>query len=250
VALTTAEGRARLLRETWGHLPRRQRLRKLIRSGITGTPPVPLETERVDAIMALFAIIYALVAEIIDLVTDAHRRRRYVRCYGARAHGLSPKGIRLTYGVVEGDPTPSPLRAEPCLAYAISLRARNPIDPARDVLWREAAAPSSFAVRLDDGQTVRVPAGPIWFEAHRETARGASVERARQRLPPDLRGTVQELAFVPYDEALEDLLRPGDSVVLASELARVEDRSAPRVPLRHPAPAVLLAASPVVLHKM
>src|SRR5262249_27623998 len=114
VKLTTGAGRARLLRETWGYFPRREQLRKVIRSRIIGNAAVPPEPGPADALLGFFTMIHGVVAEIGDVVTDA-RLRRLVRCYGARLHGLSPKGIRPTYGVAEGEPAPSPLRGDACL---------------------------------------------------------------------------------------------------------------------------------------
>jgi len=255
VSLATEEGRARLVRETWGHFARRQRLARLVRRDLARKGPLPGDDEAgiyggLDVGLFFISVVYAVMAEIVDYFRSAHRRRRFLRCYGARSQGIAVRGLRPTYGAAEGDPTPSPLRGEACLAFAVILRSSASVDPSADVLWREAIAPRAFDVRLDDGSVVRVPAGPLRFEPDRAHALRASIERARQRLPPALRDDQRELAFVPFDEALEDVVRPGDRVVLTAAVERVEDRSTPRPSLRSPAQLALVASAPVVLRKM
>jgi hypothetical protein len=145
-------------------------------------------------------------------------------------------------GRVEGRPALSPLGREPCLAYGLALLTNRPAVGQRDVLWREAAT-VGFNVRLDDGGTVRVPRGRIRFEVDRHHAYYAPRSHAAEHLPGALGIRITgELDFIPFDEALEDVLRPGDRVELLGHVVLREDTTVERPFPRAPAPTVLVPA--------
>jgi hypothetical protein len=150
-------------------------------------------------------------------------------------------------GVAEGRPAPSPLGGAPCLAYGMALLTNRPAVASNDVLWREAAT-VGFTVRLDDSGLVRIPAGRVRFEVNRLRAYYAPRAQAAEHLPAGLGIQIAgEPDFVPFDAALEDILRPGDRVELLGAFELREDTSAQRPSPRAPAPTLLVPdGTPVV----
>jgi hypothetical protein len=153
-------------------------------------------------------------------------------------------------GRVEGKAAMSPIGREPCLAYALALLTNRPAIGRRDVLWREAAT-VGFSVRLDDGLLVRVPPGRLRFEVDRHHAYYAPRTQAAEHLPGALGIRITgELDFVPFDEALEDVLRPGDRVELLGRVELREDLTAERPFPRAPAPTVLVPTGTPVIRRL
>ena len=110
------------------------------------------------------------------------------------------------------------------------------------------ALTATATVRPDHLLTVQVPAGRIRLTSDRARSRRAAPKEARARLPGPLGVIVPgELPYVPFDEALEVVIRPGDRVVLLSATELREDPTAERSSLREPAATVLVATGTPVL---
>jgi hypothetical protein len=172
--------------------------------------------------------------------TGAVAPRDPPRPFGAPSVWLRQPRRVAGRGVAEGRVARSPLGREPCLAYGLALLVNRPAVPRRDVVWREGAT-IGFSIRLEDGALVRVPAGRVRFEVDRHRAYYAPRAQAANHLPGALGIRITgELDFVPFDEALEDVLRPGDRVELLGAVELREDRTAERPSPRAPAPTVLV----------
>lgn len=153
-------------------------------------------------------------------------------------------------GIAEGRTVLSPLGREPCVAYGLALVTNRPAVARRDVVWREAAT-LGFSVRLDDGALVRVPAGRVRFDVDRQRAYYAPRAQAAEYLPAGLGiQIIGEPDFIPFDKALEDVVRPGDRVEIVSRVELHEDRRAERPSPRDPAPTVLVPVGPVLLRRL
>jgi len=169
-------------------------------------------------------------------------------CGAPEASGWPRANDRL--GRAEGRPALSPLGREPCLAYGLALLTNRPAIGQRDVLWREAAT-VGFTVRLDHGGTVRIAPGRIRFEVDRHHAYYAPRSHAAEHLPGALGIRITgELDFIPFDEALEDVLRPGDRVELLCDVQMREDTTAERPFPRAPAPTVLVPVGIPILRRV
>lgn len=168
------------------------------------------------------------------------------------ASPVGPAGPRRSErrGRAEGRPGRSPLGREPCLAYGLALLTNRPAIGQRDVLWREAAT-FGFNVRLDQGGTVRIAPGRIRFEVDRHHAYYAPRSHASEHLPGALGIRITgELDFIPFDEALEDVVRPGDRVELLGTVELREDITAERASPRAPAPTVLVPVGIPILRRV
>jgi hypothetical protein len=160
-------------------------------------------------------------------------------CGAAGAALLGPRRSERR-GRAEGKTGRSPLGREPCLAYGLALLTNRPAIGQRDVLWREAAT-VGFSVRLDEGGTVRIAPGRIRFEVDRHHAYSAPRSQAAEHLPGALGIRITgELDFIPFDAALEQVVRPGDRVELLGTVELREDTTAPRPFPRAPAQTVLV----------
>jgi hypothetical protein len=264
VDLRQADGRALLRRAVWGSDEHQQRLRAAgsVRGLLRSFGPLALlallficfsATE--PAILGVLAVAVGFLGAVFGSVTYLYKRQE-------RREALRPQGVagRLALppagegparsGIAHGDPFQSPLGYEPCLAFEAWLRADNSQAKGADIVWRESGT-AGFFVRLDDGETVRIPAGPVrlWCDF---PGTPASEPAARQRLPPAL-GDDGDAALpcVPPAAAFEQLLRPGDRVTVLGpqeprEL-REDDDSAPRESLRAPARRVLVPVGTPVL---
>jgi len=170
-----------------------------------------------------------------------------LRPRGGPSGSRAPSARRGRRGVAEGRPVPSPLGGAPCLAYGMALLTNRPAVASQDVLWREAAT-VGFTVRLDDSGLVRVPPGRVRFEVNRLRAYYAPRAQAAEHLPGGLGIQIAgEPDFVPFDAALEDVLRPGDRVELLGAFELREDVTAKRTSPRAPAPTLLVpGGTPVV----
>src|SRR5581483_12168806 len=164
-------------------------------------------------------VVGTLSSGLVGLATYLRRerqRRQALRPYGApSAPSLAAVGggKRARFGVAEGEAFRSPLRDQPCLAFEITLRTERPEQASKDLLWREGRT-EGFTVRLDDGETAVVPAGPIRLSRATDSAR-VSHEAARARLPIELRDEAEiGLPCVPSDAAFEHVIRPGDRVAV------------------------------------
>jgi hypothetical protein len=200
------------------------------------------------AAIAIGASVFIAVAYVVTRLRDARLVRRLVRPYGALVRPTLPAARGVWYGVAEGSSRPSPLQGEPCLAYSMVLRSARPRSRANDVLWREATS-TGFSLRLDDGGSIRIPAGRVRFAGEASGARRASRAKAAARLPAGLDVDVKgELSELPFDEAFEEIIRPNDRVAVLARIERREERNAPRASLRAPATMTSFAADmPVVL---
>jgi len=256
-------GRRDLRYAVWGSEKRQSRVQAIGRAGATGTG-IGAMVEGVDcalqgdpdfmgflvvvaAATAVFAGAAALIIHARDRLRD-RKLRAQLRPYGARgAPALASAGGagRPRVGSADGEPFPSPLRRETCLAFEISLRMEAPHSAAADLVWREAAT-TGLSVRLDDGEIVRIPAGPIRLSRPPDSAR-VSHGAARARLPAELAERDVGLPYVPSDMAFEHVIRPGDRVAVVGPLEPHEDDSEPSESLRSPARRALFpVGTPVV----
>jgi hypothetical protein len=265
VDLRSPRGRALLRRAVWGSNKRQKRLRAIGRAGATGLGlgglaellecgaggvdgDLGIAVLVVAAAGALFAGVAALVS-YIRTRREEKAVRNALRPYGARgapALASISGGSRARVGVAEGETFRSPLRREECLAFEISLRVDRPDASKADLVWREAGT-AGFSVRLDDGELVRIPAGPIRLSRPPASAR-VSHQEARARLPVAVDEQDVALRNVPSDAAFEHLIRPGDRVAVVSVLKRREDSGgAQKNGLRAPARMALYpVGTPVV----
>ena len=245
-------GRSAHRQEVWGPPSRKQRLREILRAGSAGAgagavlqgldcSPI-VEGVLAEALLVIVgvALLFAGLAYLIGKLRDARRRRHLLRPFGA----VEEPGLRILakarLGIAAGNPRPSPLRGQSCLAFGIVLRSVRPEVPTRTVMWREAAT-SGFAVILDDGTRVRVPAGRIRLIGSPDDARPVPRERAEARLPGSLGVAVPgELPEFPFDQATEEIIRPGDRVAILSPLEPREDPDEPPASLRAPANLMLI----------
>jgi hypothetical protein len=253
VDLRTAAGRKLLRVAVWGPDERQSRLLAMQRAGAprstVGAIADAIDYERArdlpssgrTFLVEAAGTLFAGIATLVDGWRDRkHEKtvRAALRPYGARgAPALASVGggrrARLGVAAADGQTVPSPLRGESCLAFEISLRTDQPEGAADDLLWREAVS-AGFAVRLDDGELVRVPAGPIRLSRAPAGAR-VSHEEARARLPAAIADRAAELPYVPSDAAFEHLLRPGDRVAVVNALEAREDAPLPKESPRAPA---------------
>jgi hypothetical protein len=163
-----------------------------------------------------------------------------LRPRGAPDGSLRLAGMSARRGIAEGIAAPSPLGREPCLAYGLTLLTNRPAFVLQDVMWREAAT-MGFTVRLEEGAVMRVPPGRVRFEVDRQRAYYAPRDQAAEHLPAGLGiHIIGEPDFVPFDAALEDVLRPGDAVELVGTVELREDTTAEQPSPRTPAPTVLV----------
>jgi hypothetical protein len=173
-----------------------------------------------------------------------------LRPRGAVGPSVAPPRLQGRRGVAEGRPVPSPLGGAACLAYGLALLTNRPAVAGHDVLWREGAT-VGFSVRLDDSALVRVPHGRVRFEVDRQRAYYAPRTHAAEHLPAGLGIQISgEPDFVPFDAALEDVLRPGDRVELVGVFSLREDTTAERPSPRAPAPTVLVPAGIPLLRRI
>jgi hypothetical protein len=245
--LTTESGRKALLTEVWGPRSQRRRLEEIVRAEKTGSG---FADHGVLGAIALIVLVIVDVAALLILgafVADARRRCSLLRPYGAIVQPSPYELNRGQAGVVEGAPLPSPLRRDTCLAFGVVLRSSRPATGSGGLLWQEMAT-TGMRIRLDDGSLVHVPAGRIRLSPNRARARKAAADEARARLPGPLGVVVPgELPYLPFDEAHEVVIRPGDRVVLLSPTELREDPTAERPSLREPARTVLVATGTPVL---
>jgi hypothetical protein len=259
VDLTGPPGREALLTAMWGPRSRREQLHAIARAGVAGSGfGAALEAagclaEGLDSVVLSLAVLvvcgglFVAVQCVATLIANALRRRRLLRPRGASRLPKLVAGRETRYGIVEGEPLPSPLRDQGCVAYGISLRTARAAAGAGDVVWREAAS-FGFTLRLDDGSAVFVPPGRIHFDVDPKRAARATRERAAARLPADLGVEVGgELASLPFDQAFEEVLRPGDRVAVVGTVELREAPGAERPSLREAIPAVLVPTGTPVL---
>jgi hypothetical protein len=253
VDTATPQGRAALRRAAWGEDQRQRYLKAITRAGAAGSG-LGTAAALADGIegflpallvFAACAALFMAIAAVVGYVNERRGRKKVLRPYGAKNdRPLPPVAVeprsRPRYGVAEGEPFRSPLRHDLCLAFEISLRSENPDTAGNDLLWREAET-AGFIVRLDDGDMLRIPAGPIRLAAAPARAQRASHAAARERLPIELRAeTDAGLPCVPSDAAFEQIVRPGERAAVLSRLERREDDATPKSSLREPSRFVLV----------
>jgi len=194
------------------------------------------------------AAIVAGVAVGAAYSRDRKERRTRLRPHGVRAGpALASVGgsARPRLGIAEGETFRSPLGDEDCLAFEISLRAENARGAGADLVWREART-GGFTVRLDDGETVRIPPGSIRLSRAPDSARTSHAE-ACKRLLPELGNDDVGLPCVPSTAAFEQIVRPGARVAVVGPLESHEDGDAPRESLRAPSRMILVPVGTPVL---
>ena len=263
VDLTEPAGREDLLVAMWGPRSRREQLGAIARAGAAGSgfgATVDAVSCLGDgfgaasdsltlglAVLAVSAVVFMAVQYVATKIANALRRRRLLRPRGAgRSPGLVA-GRESRSGVVEGEPSPSPLRGHDCVAYGIALCTACAAAGTGDVVWREAAS-FGFTLRLDDGSAVFVPPGRVCFEIDPGRAARAPRERAADRLPADLGVEVDgDLASLPFDQAFEDVIRPGDRVTVVGTVKLREAPGAEWTSPREAAFTVLVPSGTPVL---
>ena len=116
----------------------------------------------------------------------------------------------------------APIGGEACVAFGVELVERRLVR--RDVMLRDART-CGFDVALDDGRTLRVPAGRIHLEGPFHRASRAVLPEVEPYVQAiDTQRTSDEaLAPIPFDEVGELFLAPGDHVEIAAEVDTVPD---------------------------
>jgi hypothetical protein len=257
VDLERQDGRQDYLREVWGPASRQRRLRAIARASLVGSGvgalAQALECGSLDlgaltaalALVLIGALLFGAVSYVAGKIGDAARRRRFLRPYGALYRPRLPPAADVIIGIAEGKPLRSPLRGEPCLAFDIVLRSKYPGALGSNVLYREAGS-DGLSVRLDTGEAVQIPAGRIRLVSSPGRPSAAARDRVLAHLPAGLGIAIEgELSDLPFDEAVEEVIRPGDRLAILSPVAQRELRDGPPESLR--APARLHAAAAIGL---
>jgi hypothetical protein len=176
----------------------------------------------VIAVAAIAAIaLYFLVKVIVVFV---RRKMNEPRATGAvlQLPALPAAGAGLRGKVTGTLELTAPITSEPCVAYLAELTNLRVLT--RHLMLREART-SGFEVTLDDGRIVRVPAGRLHLEGERERFSRSDRPSAESWVEAIDKETFtgEPLAPIPFDEAAEARLMPGDVVELAPEVDTVAD---------------------------
>ena len=174
-------------------------------------------------VIAAAFVAIALYFVIKSIVLFVRRKMNEPRAKGALARPPElPAEGNLVGRVAGALELASPIAGEACLAYCVELVERRLVR--RDVMLRDGMT-CGFDVTLDDGRTVRVPAGRIHLEG--------SFDRASRSAKPSVEPYVQAidtqrvmdeaLPPIPFDEVGELVLGPGDHVEIAAEVDTVAD---------------------------
>lgn len=251
-SLRHATGRERLLEEVWGSEPARRRaiarhqrrmtvVMTAMGAGIAvGALVCVLIMSLLDAPTSILLVPAVLFPFFIILVDDLARHRASLLPAGAR-HLPAPsrRRVALPGRIVSGETIPAPVTSRPCVGYGLALvrtRAR-----AGAVMLHDAAT-GGFDVKLDDGRTVRVPAGRLCLEAplpRVSDAPGEGLDGYLKALDPT-RAPGDLLDPFAHDLAFEARLRPGDRVEVLAALEVVPDVRAPPTGYRQAAATVLV----------
>lgn len=243
-----SEQRAILVDEVWGPPSWRRERRRLARAGSGGAAAggigeilsscggcdgcsgVELGGEAgaiVGGILVVLAVALAaviLVWAIGKLIVYIQRRRAMPKPKGAllAARGAS---VRRSRGVIVGEAKQeSPLSMEACVGWALELSSKRFVGSA--VMLRDGLS-QGFDVRLEDGRTARIPAGPLLL------ARGGDEISSSPLLASHLASIDPRYAAddpepaIPFDRVAAVELRPGDEVELFGPLHLAPDPEAP-----------------------
>jgi hypothetical protein len=256
VDLRKPRGRVLLRREVWGSDDRQARLAR-VRIGTatiawTGVCALGLFAVRIVLTQPISLGVALVAFGAGALVVGATVGAAYRDNWKQRLAEVRPSGVRTSsalaavggrarprLGVAEGETFRSPLVNQECLAFEISLRADNPSRAGADLVWREAAT-RGFTVRLDDGESVRIPAGPIRLSRAADSARASHADARKRLLPEVVDDSDVGLPCVPSAAAFEQIVRPGDRVAVIGALETREDSATPKENPRAPSPMVLV----------
>jgi hypothetical protein len=186
-----------------------------------------------DGIAIVLAVIAAaLVAILLFLAIRALVRYVRVRMNTLEPHPpLRPtpdlRRAQGRGGTVVAAPSSgrSPLELTPCVGFGVELVRK----------WTFRAAPMlidgatvGFDIKLDSGETVRVPAGRLRVDGPRRTLardEASQVEEYVRTIDPG-HGPNDEWPPIPFDEASEIVVAIGDRVEVVGELTAVLDSNA------------------------
>lgn len=236
VTLREPRGRSQLADEVWGPDSRARKARQAAKAGASGAGFGSMlegcggcEVGGFDA--GLLGIVLAAGVAIL-LFWLVRWVVRWVRAkmdrpkpHGALAKAPRPKARALAgSGVVRGGtPMALPWAAGSAFAYAMELYEARPFGGG--AMLREAVS-AELEIALDDGRTVRIPAGRI-----RVLDPLPAVDGERMRLEGHLGGLVPrssegEASLFPFDHVRARTLGPGDRVELFGELTPAPDGAA------------------------
>lgn len=257
--LQRPEGREALLTEVWGPPSLRRKLRGVAAAGGSGAAAGGLfegcgcladcGLSAIDgpvlamlACVGAFVLVYLLVAWIIRRVRS---RRDRPRPYGALRHPPVLHGRRHRGVVAPDAPTVTSVSGEQAVAHALHLRCKRFLRSDRMLVDSVSAG---FTLRLPDGAEVRVPAGRVRLEGPRRRERAVGGDRVQDhlaRLDPLRKSldAIDELEPIPFEQASELVLLPGEAVELIGQLEPMVDVQAPAAAYRDSASTVLVPRS-------
>jgi hypothetical protein len=240
-----AAGRAALVTEVWGPPSIRRQAKAIARAGTGGATAggigscfdpgcagcdAPADGEGLVIVLAIVAA--ALVAILLYWAIRALVRYARVRMNTLEPHPpLRPTpDLRRAQGragtiVAAPDRGRSPLELAPCVGFGVELVRKWTLRSAPMLI---DGATVGFDVKLDSGETVRVPAGRLRVDGPRRTLardEASQVEEYVRTVDPG-HGTTDEWPPIPFDEAQEIVVGIGDRVEIIGELAPTADPSA------------------------
>ena len=240
VSLKTPAGVHKLDDEVWGPDSRARQARQAAKAavggagvgsffeGCSGCDAGGLDASGEAILIVLAVVIAAGVAILLYFVLRALVRWIREKMDRPKPHGALAKAPRPTSravaaaGVIRaGTPMALPWAAGSVFGYAMQLYEARAFGGG--AMLRDAAT-AGFEVALDDGRTLRVPAGRIQLvgKLPRVQAEDARIEAALAQLVPRDPG---ETDLFPFDRVRGRTLGPGDRIELLGEVTIAADEA-------------------------
>lgn len=243
-ALDTPAGRERAISAVWGPASARSQARQLARAGagggVAGGAAEALghgctgcgELAGAGEAGAVIGVVLAIVAVALSAVILVWLIGKAVTAWQRRKHRLRPQGVPRALPVGVGAWVEGTVRARlhqgsfsgerDCVAWGlVALADEHRTGP---VLLRDGRT-EAFALALDDGRTVEVPAGRarVWSAGDAPASAREDLEgdALRGLLGPLAKGEDEYDAPAPAARAESVLILPGDRVRLFGEMAPV-----------------------------
>ncbi len=260
-SLSDEKERERLKTEVWGPPSLRRRAKAVGKAGATGVgagtfletcggcDAALFEGEAAIAIggiillMIVFVLAYLLIAAIIRYID---KRRQTLKPSGAIA-----KGARLGHAtgmvgtVASVTALLSPLSKEKCVGYGLLFTRRRGWSR-RAAMLRDTLT-CGFELKLDSGDTVRIPAGGIVLDMQHSVEIDpdtATLEEYLLAIDPLGHKSSEEYALFPHDRIDELLIRIGDRVEIRSPMRTIVDTEAVATGYRESAATILVPQGP------